>query len=422
MNAQLAELISFARQNSPYYRDLYAALPAETTDLTALPLVDHTAYWKAHGAPVSQVLTGPHTEGIVFKTGGTTGAPRVSRYTRDEWRAMSRRFGDRLPAAGLRAGDRVANLFYAGELYSSFVFTLNCLQDAPVPTVQLPIGGGSPPDFTVNALRDFDATVIAAPPTSLCRLALEVANTVGTLPGVRLALFSGEALYGDQLSLLDQAFPGIEVRSIGYASVDAGVLAGPVAGEADPRVHEVFTPDKVVELLDPETGEPIEEPGRPGRVVATDLVRRLMPVIRYPVGDMAEWVDFPRRRFRLLGRSEEGARVGVVTVYLEDLRQLVEAEDKQGLVAGTQVVLRHRETRDELVLRLAARCGDGADRDALESALTERLACVRPMFDEHVRQGKIHPLAFEWVGVDGLTLNSRTGKLVRLIDERMSGS
>ncbi|MEU1625348.1 phenylacetate--CoA ligase family protein [Streptomyces sp. NPDC020096] len=414
-----AELISFVREHSPFYRDLYSALPPGTAELAALPLVDHTTYWQAHGVDGSRVLTGPHTDGIVFKTGGTTGSPRVSVYTRDEWRAMSRRFGDGLPAAGLRAGDRVANLFYVGELYSSFVFTLNCLQDAPVPTVQLPIGGASPLDFTVGALRDFSATVVAAPPTSLCRLALEVVDTVGTLPGVRLALFSGEALYGDQLALLDKAFPGVEVRSIGYASVDAGVLAGPVAGEPDTRVHEVFAPDKVVELLDPETGEPIEEPGRPGRVVATDLVRRLMPVIRYPVGDMAEWVDFPRRRFRLLGRSEEGARVGPVTVYLEDLRLLVEGADQQGLVAGTQVVLRHREARDELVLRLAAHSGEAADRAALERVLVERLATVRPMFDEHVRRGLIHPLAVEWVGVDGLSLNPRTGKLVRLIDERL---
>jgi phenylacetate-CoA ligase len=335
---------------------------------------------------------------------------------------MCHRFGEGLPAAGLLPGDRVANLFYAGELYSSFVFTLNLLQEAPIPTVQLPIGGAAPLDSTVATLRDFSATVLAAPPTSLCRLAREVVAAHGPLPDVRLVLFSGEAFYGDQLDLLAQAFPAARVRSIGYASVDAGILAGPVTDEPDARVHQVFTADKIVELLDPVTGSPIEEPGRPGRVVATDLARRLMPIIRYPVGDLAEWVDFPQRRFRLLGRSEEGARVGPVTVYLEDLRGLVSAADTHHHVADLQIVLRHHAERDELVLRLAfsdANAPDDAERAALARALTLRLADTRPMFDSHVRSGLIHPLAVEWVPATDLKVNPRTGKLVRLLDERM---
>ncbi|MFJ3234029.1 phenylacetate--CoA ligase family protein [Streptomyces sp. NPDC086787] len=423
MNHQTAELLAYVREHSPFYRELYAHLPTKTPDLAALPLVDHTAFWAAHGEARSRVLTGPHEDGIVFKTGGTTGAPRISQYTRDEWRAMCRRFGEGLPAAGLLPGDRVANLFYAGELYSSFVFTLNLLQESEVPTVQLPIGGAAAPDYTVAALRDLSATVLAAPPTSLCRLAREVLATEGTLPGIRLVLFSGEAFYGDQLALLARAFPAARVQSIGYASVDAGILAGPVAGESDSRVHQVFTADRIVELLDPETGEPIEETGRPGLVVATDLTRRLMPIVRYPVGDLAEWVDFPARRFRLLGRSAEGARVGPVTVYLEDLRSVVAQADDGRRIGDLQVVLRHRDERDELVLRLAqavtASEASQDDRDRLGERIAGRLDELRPMFADHVRRGLVHPLAVEWADADGLTVNPRTGKLVRLVDERM---
>ncbi|MCX4744372.1 phenylacetate--CoA ligase family protein [Kitasatospora sp. NBC_01287] len=417
--ARIAELVRFVRTASPFYREHYADLPEDVADLPALPLIDHAAFWGSHGITDSRVLTGTHRDGIVFKTGGTTGAPRVSFYTREEWRAMARRFGDGLPAAGLRAGDRVANLFYAGELYSSFVFTLNLLQEAPIPTVQLPIAGAAPLEYVIATLRDFAATVLTAPPTSLCRLAREVVDTVGELPGIRLALFSGEAFYPDQLALMAQAFPNCAVRSIGYASVDAGILAGPVAGEPDARVHQVFSPDKVVELLDPETGEAIEEPGRPGRVVATDLARRLMPMIRYPVGDLAEWVDFPQRRFRLLGRSEEGARVGPVTVYLEDLRALVAGLDTERRVDGVQIVLRHHGGLDQLVLRLADNTAQADGRSFLECRLTEELADSRPMFADHVVRGLIHPLAVEWVAADGLSINPRTGKAIRLLDERL---
>jgi phenylacetate-CoA ligase len=150
-------------------------------------------------------------------------------------------------------------------------------------------------------------------------------------------MLAGEAFHDDQRPLIAKAFPDAAVRSLGYASVDAGVLAAPVEGGADVRVHRVHGPHKVLEILDEDTAEPVREPGRPGLLVATDLVRRLMPVIRYPVGDVAEWVDHEDRRFRLLGRSEKGARVGPVTVYLEDLRAVVEAAvsgDPDQLIAG----------------------------------------------------------------------------------------
>ncbi|WP_394938155.1 phenylacetate--CoA ligase family protein [Psychromicrobium sp. YIM B11713] len=410
----LSELISFARANSPFYREFYAGLPQDA-GLEELPIVDHTAFWAANTLDDNQLITAEHRDGLIFKTGGSTGAPRVSFYTNEEWLTMSRTFGAGLAQAGLRPGDRVANLFYAGELYSSFVFTLNTLQESTVPAVQLPIAGGASPEYITQAVLDFGVTVLSAPPTSLCTLARHVIDTIGTLPTVRLALFSGEACYPDQQALLRRAFPGIEVRSIGYASVDAGILAGPVLDDEDPRVHQVFTPDKLVEILDPETGEPIEDVGRPGRVVATDLVRRLMPVIRYPVGDLAEWVDFPSRRLRLLGRADEGARVGPVTVYLDDLRGMVSATDTDGVVSGMQVVLRHHDERDRLILRLV---GQAADPDGFATALAARLDSTRPMFADHVARSLIHPLTVEWIEADALLVNPRTGKLIRLLDER----
>lgn len=60
-----------------------------------------------------------------------------------------------------------------------------------------------------------------------------------------------------------------------------------------------------VEVID-EQGEPCP-PGRPGRVVVTDLHNRAMPMIRYEVGDMAAWADKPcscGRTLPLLARIE----------------------------------------------------------------------------------------------------------------------
>lgn len=43
----------------------------------------------------------------------------------------------------------------------------------------------------------------------------------------------------------------------------------------------------------------------------------------------------------------------------------------------------------------------------------------RPLFTDQVARGAIHPLAVEWVGPTGLTVNPRSGKAIRLLDERL---
>ncbi|MGW2892543.1 hypothetical protein ACWDDN_46055 [Streptomyces griseoruber] len=200
--------------------------------------------------------------------------------------------------------------------------------------------------------------------------------------------------------------------------MDADALAAPVEGGADVRMHRVHGPHEVLEILDEDTGEPVREPGRPGLLVATDLVGRLMPVIRYPVGDVAAWVDHDDRTFRLLGRSEKGARVRPVTVYPEDLRAVVEAAvsgDPDRLITGMQAVQRRRDAKDELVLRIA---GDITDPERFAAAGRARPDALRPLFGEAVGAGMINPLSVEYVPLERLRVNPRSGKIVRLVDER----
>ncbi|MFS8096282.1 phenylacetate--CoA ligase family protein [Lentzea alba] len=399
------DLICYARTHSPFYKELYDGI--EGSSLAELPVIDQAAFWAANTVRDNQVLTRAHTDGLIFKTGGTTKAPRVSFYTNEEWDAMCRTYAETLPAAGLRHGDRIANLFAAGELYSSFIFALNSLQRSPIDLVQLPVTGSAPVEFTLTTMQDFDANVVAGFPTTLCRLAAHVVSEVGSLDGVRLVLFSGEALYDDQRALLAKAFPQAEFRSFVYGSVDGGIIGTAVLGSDDPRVFRSFVDSSVLEIVDVETGRVITSPGKPGRLLQTDLTRRLQPMIRYPVGDLAEWVDVEDGIFRLLGRADEGARVGPVTLHLDHLRDAV---DRAGVVhTGVQVVIRRVDARDQLVLRIA-----GSPQDV--SAVRDEVYVISPRFELQVGRGTVAPLAVEWVSA--LEVNPRSGKTVRLIDER----
>ncbi|MGJ5748831.1 phenylacetate-CoA ligase [Streptomyces puniciscabiei] len=412
----IAELIRFARHNSPFYRDLYAHLSAPVTRLTDLPVVPQADFWRANAPRDNRLLTAPLNEAVVFRSGGTTGSPKFSYYTRTEWREFTTAFGAGLVPAGLRPGHRVADLFYAGDLYASFSFVLDSLHRSPVANVRLPIGGATPWESTAATLEEFGVQVVAGTPTTLCSLAERLAGADRTLPDVELLLFGGECLFGDQLPLLRQAFPHAEPRSLGYASVDAGLLGEAVPG-GDPRVHRAFTPYTVVEILRDETDEPVEGDGAPGRLVVTDLRRRLMPVLRYPAGDRAEWVDREAGVFRILGRAEEGVRVGPVSLYTEDVHAVVTAADPRGEVTGVQLVVRRQEGRDGLVLRLAV-ADPGQVTAGLEESVTAAVLAERPFYASATACGHVNPIGVEWVRHQDLAVNSRSGKLIRVVDER----
>ncbi|MEV6118278.1 phenylacetate--CoA ligase family protein [Streptomyces sp. NPDC052109] len=412
----IAELIGFARNNSPFYRHLYAHLPDHVTRLTDLPVVPQADFWRANTPRANRLLTAPLNEAVVFRSGGTTGSPKFSYYTRTEWREFTAAFGAGLVRAGLRPGLRVADLFYAGDLYASFSFVLDSLHRSPVANVRLPIGGATPWESTAATLEEFRVQVVAGTPTTLCSLAERLAGADRSLPDVELLFFGGECLFGDQIPLLRAAFPNAEPRSLGYASVDAGLLGEAVPG-GDPRIHRAFTPHTVVEILSDESDEPVDGNGAPGRLVVTDLRRRLMPVLRYPAGDRAEWVDRDAGVFRILGRAEEGVRVGPVSLYTEDVHDVVTAAAIRGEVTGLQLVVRRRDGRDGLVLRLAV--ADPAEVPAaLRESVVAAVLAARPFYASATASGHVNPIGVEWVRHQELAVNSRSGKLIRVVDER----
>lgn len=418
----MKELIRFVRQNSPFYRDLYKDLPEQISSLEQLPVLRAAEFWEANTLGSNRLLTGPIRDGILLKSGGTTGKPKFSVFARDEWERFTRTFAQSLPKNGIRAGDRVANLFYVGELYGSFVFTHTVLDASPEPVLQLPIAGSTDPEQVCKLIADFGATVLTGVPTTLLGIVSYLETHPELIPSlsVRMLLFAGEAMYEAQRARVARVLPGAEIRSIGYASTDAGLLgfSDLSCGPNEFRSQDGFS---AYEILDEETGAPITVAGKPGLAVVTDLQRRLMPVIRYPVGDRAQWIEplgTPFRKFLLLGRSEESGRVGPVTLYYEDVLSILQSF---GARIGTfllQLVLVHQGERDGLLIRIGTGVSD-REKAQLSEEITRALYHSRPMYQECMEQGKIHPARVEWVDSSAMDVNPRTGKLRRIIDQRL---
>ena len=411
----IQELVTYAKKFSPFYRNLYKNVDVyDNLSIEDIPLVDQDEFWRANGLTENYLLTGSVNNGIVFKSGGTTGAPKFSVFTKQEWHDFTKSFAHGMELGGLRNGDRVANLFYAGEMYASFLFIYNSLELADIRALQFPLAGNSKPYDVLKTVRDFQINTLAGVPTSLIHIAHEYemnSQHLDNLPITRI-LYGGEALYVDQLQYLQRIFPHARIASIGYASVDGGLL-----GYADESCrlgeHRCFGDDTILEIIDEATGKPISEPHIPGKIYITNLKRKLMPIIRYPAGDRACWSDAnitqKDRKFTLLGRAEEAARIGPVTMYYEDTLQIL----SEFQLSRFQMLIRHRDLKDELVLRIAPHTSLETKPDLLTAFYK-----ARPMFVDAVRKDVIHPLVIEWVNEDELTINTRTGKLKRVIDER----
>lgn len=419
-NYPLKTIIANAKTLSPFYKNLYKEINDDGNwSLEDLPLINQKLFWESNKIKENQLLTNELSDGIIFKSGGTTGDPKFSAFTKLEWDTMTGTFGTHFGENGLNNGDRVANLFYVGQLYASFIFLSDTIERCPVDVTIFPISGSAPAEFILNTLRDFSINVVLCVPTTIMTLADYVSENKITGINLEKIYFGGETMYEDQRQHLKEVFPGVEIRSVGYASVDAGLL-GFADESCDYNEHRQFDNHHIIEIIDEQTGMPINEVGKKGKIYSTNLSRLLMPIIRYPVGDNGQWVEEEgsrNRKFKILGRSEEGARIGPITFYVEDLQHILKKFQSEFTYSNTQMIINHYDHKDGLTIKIAV--SDKPDNtDILTKKLINEIYKERHMFEEEIAKNKVHPIKIEWCHSDELEINNRTGKLLQIIDKR----
>ena len=359
-------------------------------------------------------------------SGGTTGAAKLAYYDDSDWDRGIVTTALGLETCGLRHGDRVANLFSVGEMYGSFLGTtssLKIMRSARV--LQLPISQLAPNPNVVSLMRSFGVNVLASFPTRLLRFIdyLERENVRDLR--IERVIFGGESFLPAQRVAVEAFFPGVDIRSVGYASVDAGMMG--IADEScGPDEHLTANVAGVVEILDEET----HEPDRPGYLVFTNLIRRFQPVLRYPTGDLGAWLETPARdarhltadhtRYVLGGRAQQGFRLSFHSFELPDLdRVLAPLAGRFGL-RHWQYQLDQVNTRDRMTLRLVGRVAPAEAAAATETVRTALLRAYdnKPDLRQMETSGVIEPVAVAWIGDDELLVNERTGKLRTVVDLR----
>ncbi|EQB34397.1 hypothetical protein M947_10980 [Sulfurimonas hongkongensis] len=415
------EHVNFVRKNSPYYAEHYRDVEEDCDDISKYPIVEQKEFWRANENFGEGVLTSKHESGIVFKSGGTSGNPKYSYFTAKEWDNFTEVSGRGFRQNGVKQGDRIANIFYAGELYASFIYVTDLVKCADI-GVSYPIAGQTETSVIVEMLEKLNINVIAGVPTSIMSIVSYLQTHKDIKLNIDLILFGGESFYDDQLELIKEEFGDIKVHSVLYASVDGGELGYFDAATCQNGEHRVFDESTIMEIVDEDTGDVIDEVNRAGVLLVTNLNRKLMPLIRYPVGDMAMWCEdegVKDRRFKILGRSQEGARIGPATLYAQDIMDVLKHFSDEVQVLSFQLLVTHDEKKDRAVIK-ATPALMPSDAEALSKKIIAYLYEQRSMFKELLSNNIIHPITIEWCDADALEKNPRTGKTKRILDKRLN--
>jgi len=299
-DAKLAALTPFLYENSAFYRRRFDRLGLAPTDIRCVddlpkwPVVDKTEM-------MADVETDPpygtyttHDNALwaargwmMFSSSGSTGVPRIFRYSqidRELWAWANARA---LHAFGIRPGDTM--LICAG--YGPHVFAWGVQFALAKMGVACVPGGGMTGEARAMLIDRFRPTVVTCTPSYALHLArvMEARGLDPARSSVRMVLVGGEPAAGIEGTRrrLETLWGArlVEFYGCTEASPHCGGYSCPASDRGPGPVTAHLMEDvQVWELVDPDTRQRVAEGAR-GLTVCTSLNSESSPQLRFVVGD-----------------------------------------------------------------------------------------------------------------------------------------
>ncbi|MES2527821.1 MAG: acyl-CoA reductase [Bdellovibrionota bacterium] len=341
-----------------------------------------------------------HPPGYIFSSGGTTGEPKYVHFSYEEFDFVSDMLAKSLRAQGIKPGMKVANLFVAGNLWSSFMAVEKALEKIGV--IQLPIGGMCSEENIAMYLARFQPDVVMGIPSMLVKNA-EYMDAKGKDISVPMVFYAGEALSEPRQDFLTKTWGTRYFGSVGYASVDAGVI-GYQCSHSKPGEHHLFSDLIEMKVID-------------GEAVVSSLYRTSLPIINYKTGDRVELIGTcscgdPAPRFKLLGRADNLIMIWSCRIQLDEIEKSLKELDPG--ILSFQVIISEEKTDEILSLYFEK------NKSFKEEDLFQKLYLnARDLRDtislvEFYSRVRIIP-----VDSGMIPRNHRTGKISQIIDKRI---
>jgi len=252
-------------------------LPFTTKSELVQDQADHPPYGSGLTFPLERYIK-------VHRTSGTTGAPMYWLDTEESWDWFAGCWGDVFRAAGVHSGDRVFFAFSFGP----FVGFWSGWDGARKIGALAISGGGQSTLQRLQAIVDYQATVVVGTPTYALHMAAEAEKAGMDMAGgseVRKIVVAGEpgANIPSTKKKIEEAWGAKCYDHTGATEVGAwGFECEPQPGGVHINENEF-----IAEVVNKETGETVAE-GERGELIITNLGRIGSPVIRYRTGDLVQ--------------------------------------------------------------------------------------------------------------------------------------
>ncbi len=354
--------MAFAKENSPFYREKFAAVGVtpedikSLDDLRKLPLTnkeelrtaqeDHEPFLfgKTLATDISELCT-------LRQTSGTTGRPVYVPDTYWSWQWRVEPWTSMLYMMGFRETDRVFVCFG----YNVYVAFWSGHYASEKLGCQVVPGGALDTEGRIQKIREIRATALLSTPTFGLHMA-EVAKAMGLDPSrdftVRKIVCAGEPLPEATRRRLEDLWNADVYNHIG--GTETCGWAGMCTEKKDLHVLEPYF---LVEFLDRETlSKPIGS-GEQGVAVVTPLFFRAFPLIRFNTEDLMVLAkgDCPCGRTSLriektIGRIDDLRKIRGVLFSPLTVEEIIRSKFPQ--IVEYEIVVTRPSMMDEILLRM----------------------------------------------------------------------
>jgi phenylacetate-CoA ligase len=401
---RLRETVENAYENVEFYRDQLDEMGVTPEDIQSvedvrkLPMTTKEDFRDEYPDGLFAVDDREITR--IHASSGTTGKPKIVSYTDEDVQVWSEVVARSLAASGAEAGDTVQNAYGYG-LFTGGLGLHYGVEELGATVI--PIGGGQT-QRQVELMIDLESDVFTCTPSYALYLA-ETAEEMGHDPAdlpISTIIFGAEPCTDPMREEIEERLDvdGIDIYGLSEI-VGPGVSCE--CHEAQDGLH-VWEDRFLPEVVDPRTGEPVEE-GEEGELVLTTLSKEALPVLRYRTGDLTtlnyDECECGRTLVRMdnvTGRADDLLIVRGVNLYPSEIEHAI--LDIEGVAPHYRIDLRKEESLDVMELTVEYTEDSERDEDELcEEILTrlqnvlaftpDELALVPPGDIERTEVGKV---------------------------------
>jgi len=397
---KLGTTLHHIKKSNPFYFQRYETDRVTSyEDLTKMPFI--TKDILRQGYPFAYACADTKNCMRMHMSSGTTGKPIINPMTEGDVNQWGEIMARCYTAAGVTSEDTVQITPSFGLFNGGFGFHYGAER---LKSFIIPMGAGRSL-LQLQFIKDLETTCLCAIASYPLRL-MEVAKQEGfnfKETKLRVGIFGAET-WTDGIRRRIEKEMGIETFDIIGMTETGGVGLG-IDCKDHSGIH-VWDDHYIVEIVDPETGEPLPD-GVEGEMVVTTLTREGLPLIRYRTRDITKIISrgpckcglHTVKVARLKGRTDDMLKVKGVNFYPAQIESILMEFTEIG--EEYRIILDKKKGKGDVTLAVETHKITDDAKDRLDTKLYDFLGFRVDV--QYLKPG---------------TLERSAGKAIRVVDNR----